>query len=114
MTAQTIDDEIRGYATALRLGSHVVPAYKEMGDVTSPALFVRDLLKRLCENRNEERVKRNRQASGIPNLDKTLEVYEREGVTMPTGLTFGALASCGFIEKRQNLVMMGVPGSGKD
>lgn len=113
MTAQTIDDEIRGYATALRLGSHVVPAYKEMRDVTSPALFVRDLLKRLCENRNEERVKRNRQASGIPNLDKTLEVYEREGVTMPTGLTFDALASCGFIEKRQNLVMMGVPGSGK-
>ena len=58
-------------------------------------------------------MKRNRQASGIPNLDKTLEVYEREGVTMPTGLTFGALASCDFIEKRQNLVMMGVPGSGK-
>ena len=36
MTAQTIDDEIRGYATALRLGSHVVPAYKEMGDVIKP------------------------------------------------------------------------------
>ncbi len=106
-----LDEEIHQLATSLRIGPNLVANYRGVVNADS-AVFLRDLLKTLLTARQRERCRKNRAGSNLPP-GKTLEGFETACLELPKGLTMSWLSKCSFIESKQNLVLLGLPGTGK-
>ena len=107
-----IDARIRELACNLRLGSSsVVAAYKDV-ELTDRAEFVLALLQKLWDARTRERVERNRILAGLQR-SKTLDCFDTACLELPQGLELSWLTECRFVEAKQNLILLGHPGTGK-
>ncbi len=74
--------------------------------------FLIDLLKNESESRTENRQKRRLKAANFP-YHKTFDEMNLERYEHISEATFHELASCDFINKGQNIVMIGNTGRGK-
>lgn len=107
-----IDNRIRELALNLRLGgARVVSTYKEI-DLIDRGEYVLELLQRLWDARVHDRVERNQTLAGLQRT-KTLENFDTTCLELPQGLDLSWLTQCRFIEAKQNLVLLGHPGTGK-
>ncbi len=74
--------------------------------------FLLSLCELELEQREARKVERLLHASKLPR-EKTLEQFERARLKRPTERQFAALLDGGFLERRENVLVFGNPGSGK-
>lgn len=105
------DIEIAAMAKQLRIGNHILSVYKEVS-ATEPAEFVYRLLEGLIEKRAVERGLRYRQKAGFESI-KLLKDFEFDNIVMAQGFSVEWLKACQFVRDKQNLILIGNPGTGK-
>ena len=74
--------------------------------------FLIELMKQELAERSATGQKRRIKAAKFPSL-KTLDEFDMTRLENVSESTIRQLASCDFIKQRQNIVMIGNPGSGK-
>lgn len=74
--------------------------------------FLRDLMKREVSQRQENQQKRKMKAAKFP-FPKTIDEFDFDRLERVSSATIWELSTCDFIKNRQNIVMIGNPGSGK-
>ena len=107
-----IDARIRELALNLRLGgARIVSTYKEI-ELTDRGEYVLALLQTLWDERVRDRVERNQAMAGLQRT-KTLANFDTACLELPHGLELSWLTECRFVEAKQNLILLGHPGTGK-
>ena len=110
-----INEQIRLYAKQLRL-----PTFTEYDDIIRQADpnmgysgFLLKMMRRELEKRQENQMM-NRLAKSTFPFEKTLDEFQMDRLNSSISPSFiNELASCDFIKKRQNIIMIGPPGRGK-
>ncbi|NLZ81160.1 MAG: ATP-binding protein [Clostridiales bacterium] len=109
-----ITESIRLYAKQLRVPSFAI--YSEILRHADGGMgyeeFLLELMKKELETRRENQQKRRTRAAGFPFL-KTLDEFDYSRLEHVEEAFIWELATCDYIEKRQNIIMIGNPGSGK-
>jgi DNA replication protein DnaC len=109
-----IKETIRLYAKQLKTPSFT--GYENVVRHLSPGdgydKFLCELMKLEVSQRQEAGQKRRIKKAGFPVM-KTLDEFEYERLEHVSESFIWELASCDFIKNRQNIVMIGNPGSGK-
>lgn len=111
----TKEELIRLYARQLK-----IPTFADYGEVlrqTDPASDFSDLLLELMKaetaSRQENQNKRRLKTAGFPYL-KTMEEFDCGQLNETVSPLFlQELASCQFVQNKQNVIMIGNPGRGK-
>lgn len=115
MSIIAIDEQIRLYAKQLK-----IPTFAEYEQILRqadshlglPELLL-ELMKAEYETRQSNQNRRRLKAAGFP-YQKTLEEFDFSQLNQSVSPAFlSELASCQFIQNRQNIVMIGNPGRGK-
>ena len=110
-----VDELIRLYAKQLKIPSFA--EYREVLRQADPSAGFADLLLELMKaetaSRQENQNRRRLKAAGFPYL-KTMEEFDCSQLNDAVSPLFlQELASCQFIQNRQNVIMIGNPGRGK-
>ncbi|MFZ3579520.1 ATP-binding protein [Virgibacillus sp. DJP39] len=84
---------------------------RQLGKEQSYEHFLMELMKREVSQRQENQQKRKVKAAKFP-YPKTLDEFDFSRLENVSSATMWELASCDFINKKQNVVMIGSPGSG--
>ena len=110
-----VDELIRLYAKQLKIPSFA--EYQEVLRQADPSAGFSDLLLELMKaetaSRQENQNRRRLKAAGFPYL-KTMEEFDCSQLNDAVSPLFlQELASCQFIQNRQNVIMIGNPGRGK-
>ena len=110
ITSQTIEL----YAKQLRLPAfnHYTDVIRQLGNNKSYEDFLIALMKIELDSRMESSQKRKIQATNFPYM-KTIDELDCSRFEHFTEAFVHELASCDFVSKRQNIVMIGNPGTGK-
>ena len=111
----TRGEQIRLYARQLK-----IPTFANYQDVLRQSKtnadfsdLLLDLMMAEAASRQENQTRRRLKAAGFP-LQKTLDEFDMSQLNPSVSPVFlQELASCKFIEERQNIVMIGNPGRGK-
>ena len=74
--------------------------------------FLRMLLERETETREARRIERLAAQSRLPH-GKTFATFDRRRLSHGTARTVGALGDGGFLDRHENVLVFGNPGSGK-
>jgi len=74
--------------------------------------FLLELVERECDVRRQHRIARALQVSKLP-LEKTLEAFDRSRLPRPVDAQLSALLEGSFLDRRENVLAFGPPGSGK-
>ena len=114
---KTINPEketIKLYAKQIRTPSFVEyeDIIRQLDTEQSYEHFLRDIMKREVSQRQENQQKRRIKAAKFP-FPKTLDEFDFSRLENVSNASIWELASCDFIKNRQNIVMIGNPGSGK-
>ncbi|WP_281519065.1 IS21-like element helper ATPase IstB [Acidaminococcus timonensis] len=109
-----VKEALRFYAKQLKL-----PTFKDVGEPAekfrpgqSLEEFVLELMKREYASRQEKQQQRRLKRAHFPML-KTLEEFDLTRLEHVRPEYVKQLASCDFIKRHENLVMIGNPGTGK-
>jgi len=110
ITSQTIEL----YAKQLRLPAfnHYIDIIRQLGNNKSYEEFLIALMKIELDSRMESSQKRKIRATNFPYM-KTIDELDCSRFEHFTEAFVHELASCDFVSKRQNIVMIGNPGTGK-
>ena len=110
ITSQTIEL----YAKQLRLPAfnHYTDVIRQLGNNKSYEDFLIALMKIELDSRMESSQKRKIRATNFPYM-KTIDELDCSRFEHFTEAFVHELASCDFVSKRQNIVMIGNPGTGK-
>jgi len=105
---------IRLYAKQLR-----IPSFTKYSEIVRQAdggmgyeEFLLELMKKELETRRENQQKRRIRSAGFPFL-KTLDEFDFSRLEHVKEAFIWELASCDYINKKQNVIMIGNPGTGK-
>lgn len=109
------EEQIRLYARQLK-----IPTFANYQDVLRQSKtnadfsdLLLDLMMAEAASRQENQTRRRLKAAGFP-LQKTLDEFDMSQLNPSVSPVFlQELASCKYIEERQNIVMIGNPGRGK-
>ncbi len=74
--------------------------------------YLKDLVERECEVRRQKRIERFRRLSRLPR-DKTLATFEMKRLPLPVRHRVASLVEGHFLDKAENVLAFGNPGSGK-
>jgi DNA replication protein DnaC len=74
--------------------------------------FLLELLERECDARRQHRIARALRAAKLP-LEKTLDTFDRQRLPRPVDAQLAALLDGRFLDRRENVLAFGQPGSGK-
>lgn len=74
--------------------------------------YLLDLVERECQERRQNRIARLLRASGLP-LEKTLEGFDLKRLPLKAGRQVKTLLDGSFLDRRENVLAFGNPGSGK-
>ncbi|MFW6310730.1 MAG: IS21-like element helper ATPase IstB [Nanoarchaeota archaeon] len=77
-----------------------------------PEQYLVDILSLEVEKRKNRRVKRLIKKASFPNV-KTLDEYNFEPITFPDSIDKTDLLTLDFIDKKENILMLGTVGTGK-
>ena len=110
-----INEQISLYAKQLRL-----PTFTEFEDVirqADPDLsyggFLMEMMRRESQRRQGNQMKKRLENAAFP-FEKTLDEFQMDRLNPSISPSFiSELASCDFIKKHQNIIMIGPPGRGK-
>ena len=110
-----VDEQIRLYAKQLKL-----PSFAEYGEILRQAdpsagfgELLLELMKAETQSRQENQNRRRLKAASFPYL-KTIEEFDCSQLNDAVSPLFlQELATCKFVQDRQNVVMIGNPGRGK-
>lgn len=114
---KTINPEketIKLYAKQIRTPSFIEyeDIIRQLDAEQSYEHFLRDLMKREVAQRQENQQRRKIKVAKFP-FPKTLDEFDFSRLENVSNASIWELASCDFIKNRQNIVMIGNPGSGK-
>ena len=115
MSIAAIDEQIRLYAKQLKIPTFA--EYEQVLRQADPNLGLSELLLELMkaehETRQANQYRRRLKAAGFP-YQKSLDEFDFSQLNETVSPAFlGELASCQFIQSKQNVVMIGNPGRGK-
>ena len=107
-------DTIKLYAKQLRLPTFAEysSTLRQLDSKMSYEDFLLELMKRELATRQENQQKRRIKTAGFPFL-KTLDEFDFSRLQNVKEPFVWELATCDYIKNRQNIVMIGTPGSGK-
>lgn len=111
----TVEKEtIRLFARQLRLPSfnHYEEVIRQMNPEDGYEAFLVRIMKQEAEERALTGRKRRLKAAGFP-LYKSMDEFDCSRLAHVSEATIRELGACDFIKARQNIVMVGDPGSGK-
>jgi len=91
--------------------AHVMDSYESMV-FQNPTQFLRDVLQHEQQAREEGKIKRLLRKAKFPQL-KTFEGYTFESVILPENCSQQKLKHVSFLEKHENVILMGAVGTGK-
>jgi DNA replication protein DnaC len=74
--------------------------------------YIADLFSKTVELRRNRRVNHLIKRAGFPT-PATLDQYEFDPITFPSSIDKEGLLSLGFIERKENVLMLGSTGTGK-
>jgi DNA replication protein DnaC len=74
--------------------------------------YLLDLVERECQERRQNRITRLLRASGLP-LEKTLDGFDLKRLPPKAGRQVKTLLDGSFLDRRENVLAFGNPGSGK-
>ena len=74
--------------------------------------FLLSLVEREQQARTHNRIQRGLRSSGLP-LEKTLDLFDRTRLPLKINHQFSTLLEGGFLDRRENVLAVGPPGSGK-
>lgn len=102
------------YSKQLRLPTfnHYDNVIRQLGSSKSYEEFLLALMKMELDSRMESSQRRKIKSSGFPYV-KTIDELDCSRFEHITEAFIHELASCDFVSKRQNIVMIGNPGTGK-
>jgi len=78
----------------------------------NPEQYLTDLLERVLEQRRARRTERLIKQAGFPTI-KTLEGYDFSPITFPQSMSRDELLTLEFIDRKENLCLLGNVGTGK-
>lgn len=102
---------IADLARQLRMGTRLQEVYREI-PFESHEQYVVALLEELLKNRQQGRTLRLVRRAGF-ECEKRLEQFSPKQLGFPTGFNWNWLCDGAFLEAKQNLILMGNPGTGK-
>lgn len=107
-------ETIKFYAKQLRVPTfnNYEKIIRQLSVDDSYEQFLIELMKQELAERSVTGQKRRIKAAKFPSL-KTLDEFDMSRLENVSESTVRQLASCDFIKQRQNIVMIGNPGSGK-
>jgi DNA replication protein DnaC len=109
-----IEETIKLYAKQLRIPTFTT--YENVARQLSPGdgydKFLCEMMKQELTQRQEAGQRRRIKKAGFPML-KTLDEFDYSRLEHVSQALIWELAACDFIKNRQNIVMIGNPGSGK-
>lgn len=105
------ETKIKQLCKHLRLGANVVNLCRNI-PYESNIQFTTELLERIAQNREEQRIETYRKQAGF-DVIKNLEGFDFSNVHLPNGFDRSWLEDCSFIKDRINLLHIGNPGTGK-
>lgn len=116
MTAPEIKAQLVAHLKELHLPT-MRASFEEMADMARrEALtfehYLLELIEREQEARRDSRVQRLLRESRLP-FEKTLESFDRSRLPRKLDLQLSALADGSFLDRRENVLAFGNPGSGK-
>jgi DNA replication protein DnaC len=116
MTTQEIDTSLAGLLRLLRMPA-VRESYGEVAEMArreglSYERYLLELLERESEERHHNRIRRLLVESRLP-LEKSLSAFERSRLPLKVRHQVSVLVEGGFIDRRENVLTFGNPGSGK-
>ena len=116
MTTAEIGHELAGSLKELRMPT-VRACYGEQADLArreslSYERYLLELLRREREERHHNRIRRWLRQSGLP-LEKTLDGFDRGRLPVKVNRQLSVLLEGGFLDRRENVLAFGPPGSGK-
>ncbi len=111
-----ISTEIKKYLNLLRL-SYMKSEFQELAERASKESldyneFLLELLQLEYENRNHRKVEKFLRESKLP-LEKNLSSFDNKRLPRNTLYQFKVLLEGDFLERKENLLIFGNPGSGK-
>ena len=109
-----VNETITLYSKQLKLPTfnHYEDVIRHLGNDKSYADFLLELLKNESLQRQENNQKRRIKAAKYPYV-KTIDEYDLSRLKHVKEPYIWELASCDYIDKNQNVVMIGNPGTGK-
>ena len=109
-----VNEAITLYSKQLKLPTfnHYEDVIRHLGNDKSYADFLLELLKNESLQRQENNQKRRIKAAKYPYV-KTIDEYDLSRLKHVKEPYIWELASCDYIDKNQNVVMIGNPGTGK-
>ena len=116
MKATEINSQLALELKELRLPT-IRACYEEVAEMArretlSFEHYLLELTEREQEVRHQRRIERFLRASRLP-LEKTLEAFDRSRLPRKIDLTLSALVEGSFLDRRENVLAFGNPGSGK-
>jgi DNA replication protein DnaC len=74
--------------------------------------YLHELIQRECEERQENRIGKMLRESQLP-LEKTLDAFDTKRLPAKAALQMRSLLDGGFLDRNENVLVFGNPGSGK-
>lgn len=108
------EETIKLYAKQLKLPTftHYANLIRQLDNGMSYEDFLLEMMKKELTSRQENQQKRRIRAAGFTSL-KTLDEFEFKRLEHVQEPFIWELATCDYICKRQNIIMIGSPGTGK-
>lgn len=111
MTEKDVHEEMMRLCRNLRLGTNILSQYQSI-PFDNPTSFVLSLLRSMDLARANERVSRLIQQAHFECV-KTLDNFSFENLELPKGFPKSWFTECEFVKEKQNLILLGNPGTGK-
>ena len=116
MSAPDFREQLTGYLRDLHLPA-IRSAFEEKArraekETLSYERYLFELVELECQQRREHRITRLLQGSKLP-LEKTLENFHLQRLPQKVARQIGTLADGTFLDRRENVLVFGNPGSGK-
>lgn len=103
-------DRLRQCCKRLRLGN--LADFYDQVEYEDREQYLTEVLELALKHRRARRAQRLIKKAGFP-VNKTLEGYDCSPITFPAGLDRDSLLSLAFIDRRENVLMLGAVGTGK-
>jgi len=114
--APNVKAELTGYLRELHLPAirrcFEDKARQAERDTLGYEQYLHELVERECQERRQNRIARLLRASGLP-LEKSLEGFDLKRLPAKAGRQVKTLLDGSFLDRRENVLAFGNPGSGK-